>query len=76
MAAEQKVLGGQRNAIPDEQLMKQNSGVITRTQAGIWIPIILVLISISGVYAMYSIDDIKSRDTILYAKFLAQLKDR
>lgn len=73
MAAEQKLGGVQ---VSEDQLMRQNSGVITRKQAGIWIPIIMILISIAGVYAMYSIDDIKSRDTILYAKFLAQLKDR
>lgn len=74
MAAEQKLKGSESNELSKLQL--QNVGSITRTQAGIWIPIILVLITISGVYAMYSIDDIKSRDTILYAKFLAQLKDR
>ena len=62
--------------IPDAQLELQNAGVITRKQAAIWMTIILVLITISGVYAMYSIDNIKQRDTILYAKFLAQLKDR
>ena len=53
-----------------------NAGVITRKQAAIWIPIILVIISIASVYALYAIDDIKSRDTILYAKFLANLKDK
>ena len=75
MAAEQKLKGSESNDTLTK-LQLQNVGSITRTQAGIWIPIILVLITISGVYAMYSIDDIKSRDTILYAKFLAQLKDR
>jgi len=53
-----------------------NAGVITRKQAAIWIPIILAIISIAAVYALYAIDDIKSRDTILYAKFLANLKDK
>ena len=75
MAAEQKLKGSESESTLTK-LQLQNVGSITRTQAGIWIPIILVLITISGVYAMYSIDDIKSRDTILYAKFLAQLKDR
>jgi len=50
--------------------------VITRKQAAIWIPIIFAIISILSVYALYAIDDVKSRDTILYAKFLANLKDR
>ena len=53
-----------------------NAGVITRKQAAIWIPIIFAIISILSVYALYAIDDVKSRDTILYAKFLANLKDR
>ena len=53
-----------------------DAGVITRKQAGIWIPIIMAIISVAAVYALYAIDDIKNRDTILYAKFLANLKDR
>ena len=53
-----------------------DAGVITRRQAAIWIPIILAIISVAAVYALYAIDDVKSRDTILYAKFLANLKDR
>ena len=51
-------------------------GVLTRKQAAIWIPIVFALISVAAVYALYAIDDIKNRDTILYAKFLANLKDR
>jgi hypothetical protein len=53
-----------------------NVGVITRTQAAIWMPIIMVIIVIAAVYALFAIDDKKNRDTILYAKFLANLKDR
>ena len=56
--------------------MAANAGVITRKQAAIWMPIILAIISVAAVYALYAIDDIKNRDTILYAKFLANLKDR
>ena len=56
--------------------MAANAGVITRKQAAIWIPILLAIISVASVYALYAIDDIKNRDTILYAKFLANLKDR
>ena len=56
--------------------MPANAGVVTRKQAAIWIPIILAIISVASVYALYAIDDIKNRDTILYAKFLANLKDR
>ena len=53
-----------------------DAGVITRKQAGIWIPIMMAIISVASVYALYAIDDVKNRDTILYAKFLANLKDR
>ena len=60
----------------DAAVAAGNAGVITRRQAAIWIPIILAIISVAAVYALYAIDDVKSRDTILYAKFLANLKDR
>ena len=53
-----------------------DAGVITRKQAGIWIPIMMAINSVAAVYALYAIDDVKNRDTILYAKFLANLKDR
>ena len=36
----------------------------------------MAIISVAAVYALYAIDDVKNRDTILYAKFLANLKDR
>ena len=62
-------------AVPDLAKLVDN-GSITRKQAMIWIPIILAIIAISGIVAMYKIDDIEKRDTILYAKFLANLKDR
>ena len=57
-------------------LMTTNVGVITRKQAAIWIPIMFAIISVAAVYALFAIDDKKNRDTILYAKFLANLKDR
>ena len=60
---------------PDVQL-EINNGAVTRRQSAIWIAIMLAIIAISAVYALYGIDDVKSRDTILYAKFLANLKDR
>ena len=53
-----------------------NAGVITRKQAAIWVTITLTIIAVVSVIALYAIDDVKNRDTILYAKFLANLKDR
>ena len=64
------------DTVPTAPTVAANAGVITRKQAAIWIPILLAIISVASVYALYAIDDIKSRDTILYAKFLANLKDR
>ena len=60
--------------VPDLNL--SNNGAITRKQAAIWSGIMIAIISVGAVYALYGIDDIKNRDTILYAKFLANLKDR
>ena len=60
--------------VPD--LNQANNGAITRKQAGIWTGIMIAIITVGAVYALYGIDDVKNRDTILYAKFLANLKDR
>ena len=53
-----------------------NAGELTRKQAGIWIPIFFVLFVAAAVLAIYRIDDVKNRDTILYAKFIANLKEK
>ena len=66
----------QSNAGTGNGLERTNVGVITRKQAGIWVPIVFAIISVAAVYALFAIDDKKNRDTILYAKFLANLKDR
>ena len=74
-----KPTGGLAASIPEPyvpDLNASNNGAITRKQAAIWIAIMIAIISVSAVYALYSIDDVKNRDTILYAKFLANLKDR
>lgn len=36
----------------------------------------MFLIALFSVIAIYQIDDVKNRDTILYAKFIANLKDK
>ena len=63
-------------ATNDDTLMRTNNSVIVRKQAAIWIPIMMAIISVIAVYALFAIDDVKNRDTILYSKFLANLKDR
>jgi hypothetical protein len=45
-------------------------------QAFIWVPIILTLILLSMTCMMMYMDGDKSRDTILYAKFISNVKDK
>ena len=45
-------------------------------QAFIWIPILLVIITGCAVCTMMSMDADKSKDTLVYAKFLANVKDK
>lgn len=53
-----------------------NVGMVTRRQAAIWTPIVFFMIAIAAIYALFKIDVVEKRDTILYAKFLANLKDK
>ena len=53
-----------------------NPGELTRKQAAIWIPVVFVIFVLAAVLAIYRIDDVKNRDTILYAKFIANLKEK
>ena len=53
-----------------------NPGELTRKEVGIWFPIIFFIVVIYSVVAIWQIDDVKNRDTILYAKFIANLKDK
>lgn len=53
-----------------------NAGTLTRRQACIWLPIVLALTVFFAVVAVYKIDDPKNRDTILYAKFITNLKEK
>ena len=45
-------------------------------QAGIWIPILLAIILGCVVCFMMDMDADKSKDTLLYAKFLTNVKDK
>ena len=61
---------------PTTPVYVANAGELTRKQAAIWLPIALVIFTVGAVLALYSIDDVKNRDTILYAKFIANLKEK
>lgn len=49
---------------------------MVRTQAIIWVPTVLALVTLMTVCTMLGMDADKSRDTILYAKFLSNVKDK
>jgi hypothetical protein len=53
-----------------------NPGQLVSVQAFIWVPIILTLILLSMTCMMMYMDGDKSRDTILYAKFISNVKDK
>jgi len=46
------------------------------TQAFIWIPIILIITTGCVVCFMMDMDADKTKDTLLYAKFLANVKEK
>ena len=49
---------------------------LIQVQAGIWIGILLAIITIASTCAMCYMNDPKTRDSLLYAKFLANVKDK
>lgn len=49
---------------------------LVAVQAFIWIPILLIIITGCTVCTMMSMDADKSKDTLVYAKFLANVKDK
>lgn len=46
------------------------------TQAMIWVSIILIVVTIATVCTLMGMDADKERDTMLYAKFLTNVKDK
>ena len=49
---------------------------LVAVQAFIWIPILLIITVGCTVCTMISMDADKSKDTLVYAKFLANVKDK
>ena len=49
---------------------------MVQTQAIIWVSIFMVIIVLASACALYTIDDPKTRDSLLYAKFLTNMKDK
>jgi hypothetical protein len=62
--------------LANAQTIVANPGALVSVQAFLWVPIILVLILITMVCFMGQMDADKSRDTILYAKFISNVKDK
>ena len=54
---------------------KQLAGMV-QTQALIWIPIILFIITLSATCALCTLNQGRDRDSLLYARFLSNVKDK
>ena len=54
---------------------KQLAGLV-QVQAYIWVSIMLAIITIASTCAMCYMNDPKTRDSLLYAKFLTNMKDK
>ena len=66
------------NAAWDTTIPVKNMQLATmiQTQAFIWVPIMLVLIVISATCALCTLNQGKDRDSLLYARFLSNVKDK
>ena len=53
-----------------------NTGNLVGTLTFIWVPVILVLILVAVLCMMGSLEVDKNKDTILYAKFISNVKDK
>ena len=50
--------------------------VLVGVQAFFWVPILLIIVTGCTVCFMISMDKDKHKDTLVYAKFLANVKDK
>ena len=60
----------------NEQVTNMQLAQMVQRQAFIWVPIMLAIITIASTCALCHMNDDKSRDTLLYAKFLSNVKDK
>ena len=54
----------------------QQMAVLVGVQAFFWVPILLIIVTGCTVCFMVSMDKDKHKDTLVYAKFLANVKDK
>lgn len=64
------------SVVTETALTDDDLSQMVRTQAIIWVPIVLTIITLMTVCTLMGMDADKSRDTILYAKFLSNVKDK
>ena len=72
------------SAIPYENRVWDTTGAVNnmqlatmvQTQAFIWTPIVIALIAISATCALCNVNQGSDRDSLLYAKFLMNVKDK
>lgn len=60
----------------NEQVGNMQLARMVQTQAFIWIPILLFIITLSATCALCTLNQGKDRDSLLYAKFLSSVKDK
>lgn len=60
----------------NEQVLNKQLAMMVQTQAFIWIPIVLFIITLSATCALCTLNQGKDRDSLLYAKFLSSVKDK
>jgi len=57
-------------------LNMQEYSKLVAVQAFIWVPILLIIITGCTVCFMLRMDENKEKDTLVYAKFLTNVKDK
>ena len=59
-----------------EAVANKQLAMMIQTQAFIWTPIVITLIVITATCALCNVNQGKDRDSLLYAKFLSNVKDK
>ena len=57
-------------------VLNKDLAIMVQTQASIWIPIILFIITLAATCALCTTNQGKDRDSLLYAKFLSNVSNK
>ncbi len=69
-------MAGTETVVTEAPVSQADINEMVRTQAIIWVPVLLGIVTLMAVCTLFNMDADKSRDTILYAKFLSNVKDK